>query len=93
MEPRYDPKGSLTISETIMGDHRELKNYYTRIMATDDKDFDTKLRWRNQFTWELARHVLGEEIVLYPAYEKYLGPLGKATADKDRKSHQRVCLH
>jgi hypothetical protein len=79
-----------TITAAITHDHRELQDYYARIMALDDKDYDNKIRWQNQLTWELARHAVGEEIVLYPAYEQYLGAHGKKVADKDRDSHQKV---
>ncbi|KAJ1680186.1 hypothetical protein EV182_000528, partial [Spiromyces aspiralis] len=50
---------------------------------------DEKQRWQNQFTWELARHSIGEELILYPALEKNL-PNGKEMADKDRAEHQVV---
>lgn len=79
-----------TITAAITHDHRELEDYYGRIMALDEKDYDSKSRWQNQLTWELARHAVGEEIVLYPAYERYLGARGKQMADKDRDSHQKV---
>lgn len=79
-----------TITDAITHDHRELQDYYRRLMALDEKDYDNKSRWQNQLTWELARHAVGEEIVLYPAYEKYLGAEGKKAADKDRDSHQKV---
>ncbi len=77
-----------TISDAIKDDHRELEEYYQTIL--DAKDDDTRTRYQNQFTWELARHSVGEELVVYPAMEKYLGADGKAKADKDRKAHQKV---
>jgi len=77
-----------TISDAIMKDHQEIKEYAENIRtATDD---DSKTRWQNQFTWELARHSIGEELVVYPAFEKHLGVKGKAMADKDRDEHQSV---
>jgi iron-sulfur cluster repair protein YtfE (RIC family) len=45
-------------------------------------------KWLNQFTWELARHSIGEELVVYPSFESKLGVEGKAIADQDRKEHQ-----
>jgi hypothetical protein len=76
------------ISEAIIHDHKELKENYENIkFATDD---DTKTRWRNQFTWELARHSIGEELVVYPAFEKYIKPGGHEMAEKDRQEHQVV---
>jgi hemerythrin superfamily protein len=78
-----------TISDTIKRDHQEIKEYADNIRtATDD---DSKTRWQNQFAWELARHSIGEELVVYPAFAKNLAQ-GQAMADKDRAQHQSVCL-
>lgn len=76
-----------TVSETIKHDHQELDEYYNNILAATDND--TKTRWQNQFTWELARHSIGEELVIYPAMEKLL-PNGKDAADHDREMHNNV---
>ncbi len=76
------------VSDAIKTDHRELEDYYDKMMkATDD---DAKTRWQNQFCWELARHSIAEELVVYPAMEKNLGVAGKDKADKDRAQHQTV---
>jgi len=77
-----------TISDTIKKDHEEIKKYANNIRAaTDDV---TKTSWQNQLTWELARHSIAEELVVYPAFEKHLGEKGKEIADKDRAEHQSV---
>jgi hemerythrin superfamily protein len=76
-----------TITAVITDDHNELKEYYENIMKA--RDDATKIRWQNQFTWELARHSIGEELVVYPAMEKLLAN-GKNMADKDREQHQNV---
>lgn len=72
------------ISEAIKNDHRDLDDAYNKISQATTHD--DKTRWRNQFVWELARHSIGEELVLYPAFERLL-PNGKEMADKDRKDH------
>ncbi|KAJ9616180.1 uncharacterized protein PV06_11460 [Exophiala oligosperma] len=77
-----------TVSEAIKHDHAELKEYYINILSA--KDDDSKIRWQNQFTWELARHSIGEELVVYPAMEKYMGEEGKHLAQKDRDEHNKV---
>jgi hypothetical protein len=77
-----------TISEAIKKDHQEIKEYANNIRAATDDD--TKTRWQNQFTWELARHSIGEELVVYPAFAKHLGAKGQEMADKDRAEHQSV---
>jgi len=77
-----------TISDAIKKDHQEIKEYAENIRkATDD---DSKTRWQNQFTWELARHSIGEELVVYPSFAKHLGAKGQAMAAKDRDEHQSV---
>ena len=76
-----------TISEAIKQDHRELEDFYNRIVNASNPD--DQVRYQNQFTWELARHSIGEELVVYPALEKHLDD-GKALADRDRKEHQSV---
>ncbi|RHZ67192.1 uncharacterized protein CDV56_109606 [Aspergillus thermomutatus] len=78
------------LSEAIKDDHRELEDAYNKILSATN--VDEKRRWQNQFTWELARHSIGEELVVYPLMEKNL-PNGKALADKDRAEHKTVKDH
>ncbi|RYP93618.1 hypothetical protein DL770_000250 [Monosporascus sp. CRB-9-2] len=75
------------VSDAIKHDHRELEDYYNKIVNTSDHD--ERERYQNAFTWELARHSIGEEIVVYPAMEKHL-PDGKDLAEKDRADHRKV---
>ncbi|KAI5777022.1 hypothetical protein EDC01DRAFT_624495 [Geopyxis carbonaria] len=83
--------GAFTISDALATDHRELEAYYSKMLDTSTTgDLETRQRYQNQFSWLLAKHVVGEEIVVYPAYEKYLGALGHATAVEERASHQRT---
>ena len=76
-----------TITGVVTHDHVELDEYYQNILNA--KDNDTKTRWQNQLAWELARHSIAEELVVYPAMEKYI-PNGKAMADEDRQEHAKV---
>ncbi|KAL7952085.1 hypothetical protein V8C42DRAFT_339967 [Trichoderma barbatum] len=75
------------ISDAIIKDHLELENYYNRI--TKSTDLDEQTRYQNQFVWELARHSIGEELVVYPVFEKTLVN-GQQIAQKDREEHQKV---
>jgi hemerythrin-like domain-containing protein len=77
-----------SISDAITKDHRELKDCYNEVV--NSTDLDHQERYGNQFTWELARHSVGEELIVYPAFEKYLGSKGKEMAEDDRKEHHRV---
>ncbi|KAJ5803699.1 uncharacterized protein N7518_000002 [Penicillium psychrosexuale] len=75
------------ISNAMKKDHREIESYYDKIINASDKDEQT--RFQNLFTWELARHSIGEELVVYPIFEKLL-PGGVEMANKDRKEHLKV---
>lgn len=63
----------------------EYHDQYTR--AREDADVEAQTRWVNQLRWEIARHAIGEEIVVYPLMEKHLGEKGKQLADHDREEH------
>uniref|UniRef100_A0A093XBY5 Putative hemerythrin-like protein n=1 Tax=Talaromyces marneffei PM1 TaxID=1077442 RepID=A0A093XBY5_TALMA len=76
-----------SISDTIKHDHVALRNGYNKILGTTD--LDERRRWQNQFTWDLARHAVGEELVVYPALEKVVAD-GKRIADRDREDHHIV---
>ncbi|KAH8103296.1 hypothetical protein BXZ70DRAFT_888910 [Cristinia sonorae] len=58
--------------------------------ARERNDVDAQARWARQLTWEIARHAVGEEIVVYPLLEKHLGAKGKQLADHDREEHMKV---
>lgn len=64
----------------------EYHDQYTR--ARESNDVDAQGRWVRQLTWEIARHAVGEEIVVYPLMEKHLHQKGKELADHDRAEHQ-----
>ena len=64
--------------------------YYDNYLATKG-NVDAQSRWVRQLTWEVARHAVGEEIVVYPLMEKHLGAEGRQLADHDRAEHQ-VCV-
>ncbi|KAH6844511.1 hemerythrin HHE cation binding domain-containing protein [Chaetomium sp. MPI-CAGE-AT-0009] len=75
------------VSDRIKHDHEELREYYNNIKNAQRDD--DKVKWQNQFVWELARHSVAEEIVVYPAFEKHI-PNGVVMAEKDRSEHQQV---
>lgn len=77
------------LTDAITSDHRDLERYYKEIVNSNDVDHQA--RYGNQFTWELARHSVAEELIVYPAMEEYMDD-GKARADKDRDQHHTVCL-
>ncbi|EIM83794.1 uncharacterized protein STEHIDRAFT_38633, partial [Stereum hirsutum FP-91666 SS1] len=36
-------------------------------------DPDAQARWAHQLTWEVARHAVGEELIVYPLMEEHMG--------------------
>lgn len=78
-----------TISEAITRDHRDLRKYYDEIV-NHKGDLDHQDRYGNQFRWQLARHSVAEELLVYPALEEHLGEAGKERADRDREQHHKL---
>lgn len=81
------PLNNGRVSDAIIEDHKELKSYYDKVMNSSDPK--TQTEYANQFVWELARHSIAEEIVVYPAMEKHV-PNGMDMAEKDRQEHRIV---
>ncbi|KAK2009903.1 HHE domain-containing protein [Colletotrichum eremochloae] len=79
------PRGRLT--DAIKEDHRELEAYHKHIITSTD--MNEQARFQNIFIWEVARHAISEELVVYPVLEKHVAD-GKALADRDRAEHQTV---
>ena len=77
-----------TISEAIGADHKAIDSYADNIKSS--QSLDDKTKWRNQFTWALARHAVSEELTVYPAMEQHLGQEGVELTDTDREQHQAV---
>jgi hypothetical protein len=50
------------IYEAIKHDHREIENVHKKILGATN--VSVKRQWQNQLTWELARHSIGEELVV-----------------------------
>lgn len=75
------------ILPTIQHEHRELENLAQNIL--DSADPDEQTRYQNLLTWELARHIVSEELVVYPALAKRLDD-GQDRADKRRIEHQTI---
>lgn len=76
------------LTEAITSDHRKIEDAYKQVVNSDDIDHQT--RYGNLFIWELARHSVAEELIVYPAMEKYMGEAGKDHAEKDREQHHQV---
>ncbi|KAJ5103540.1 hypothetical protein N7532_004069 [Penicillium argentinense] len=79
------PTSHVRILAAIKHEHRELESHSRKIINSTSPDEQT--RYQNQFTWELARHTIGEELVAYPTLAEYVKN-GQALADKNRAEHQ-----
>ncbi|KFX93344.1 hypothetical protein O988_06862 [Pseudogymnoascus sp. VKM F-3808] len=77
-----------TVTVAISRDHRELADYYKKVLNAPDND--TATRWQNQFVWALTRHLVAEELVLYPAFEDILGERGRIIVDRGQLEHQSM---
>jgi hypothetical protein len=79
------PETLSRILPAIKHDHQELESHSHKILTSTNPDEQT--RFQNQLVWELARHMVGEELVVYPAL---IGSLkdGQQTVDGNRLEHQ-----
>ncbi|KZO91563.1 hypothetical protein CALVIDRAFT_568128 [Calocera viscosa TUFC12733] len=77
--------GGSTIKAAIVDDHQELAEYHSKYTTSPPPE---QQKWANQYMWELARHTVAEELVLYPAFERHLGALGKEVTARERGEHQ-----
>lgn len=75
------------ISDTVKDDHRTIEACYVRIINTSERD--EQIRFQNLFTWELARNLVGKELVVYPALEKHVNN-GGSLANKSRSENHYV---
>ena len=76
-----------SLSQKIIQDHIQILALANKILSSSDHA--TKTAYQNQFVWETARHAISDELVAFPAFEKYLVD-GHARAEKDR--HQTAVL-
>lgn len=67
------------LDEQVLADHQELRDFYAQYKQSGD------IRFFNQFVWELSRHSIGEEIIMYPILEKF-----DISTTQDKKEHEEV---
>jgi len=77
-----------TLSEAIGEDHARLDYCYDQLKAAPT--LQSRIEWRNQLAWNLARHAISEELTWYPAIERLLGQEGADMVALDRTQHQAV---
>lgn len=81
----FTTKSTQRILPVIKSEHATLHAHTTQILRGLNPDEQT--RYQNQFTWELARHMIGEELVVYPAIVAHVQH-GTALSNKNRLEHQ-----
>jgi len=77
-----------SILKEALKDHNDIKSYfkeYTKFRSNGQ--YDEAKKWYHQWAWEVARHSVAEEIVIYPFMEKKLNP---SLSSKNRSQHQEV---
>ena len=78
---------SLDLIAELLNDHRNLEKYYSNYkLATSIEEGH---RWFNQFVWEISRHAVSEELVVYPLMEG-LGEHGQKLSEESREGHRRL---
>lgn len=85
MDEPATPTAHVRILDAIKHEHRELQTHIHKILISTSADEQT--RYQNQLTWELARHLIGEELIVYPALVKHVKN-GRAIATEGRSEHQ-----
>lgn len=65
------PIGVRFVSDEIKRDHRELEILYKGlIQAVDECDDAAAAALQNQFSWELARHLVAMQLFVFPGTEQ-----------------------
>lgn len=82
MEPGGD-----VITE-LAADHRELEDLFSQI-ESQPVDHPRRRELAHRLTAELVRHIVAEELHLYPAVRKHV-PHGAAMADNELADHARA---
>ncbi|KAI1496909.1 hypothetical protein F5X99DRAFT_48725 [Biscogniauxia marginata] len=75
------------LAAALKSDHHQLGSYYPHII--DNSSLDERTRYQNLFVWELARHLVAKELVVYPAMEDSLHD-GGALSKKSRNQNQKI---
>jgi hemerythrin superfamily protein len=75
------------IDELIIQDHKDIMSFMEEFEKT--KVEADAMKWLRQFIWELARHSIAEEIILYPMYKDRI-PKGSEYWNKSLEDHRKV---
>ncbi len=77
----------LPVDKLIIGDHTLTKTVYDKFkMCSLAKEAN---EWRNQLIYEIARHLVAEELIVYPLIRKKI-PSGEILYQYSIKEHQKI---
>jgi hemerythrin-like domain-containing protein len=75
------------IDQLILCDHKRFRKMYSVFDTLKDGEHVGATRWKNLLIYELSRHIMAEELVLYPRISEVLG---SDIADHTRNEHQQL---
>lgn len=76
-----------SVIDEIKQDHRELEEYYGKYKSA--KNVEESHKWFNMFLWEICRHSVAEEVVVYNLMEAK-DDRGKQLAEESREDHRKL---
>jgi hemerythrin-like domain-containing protein len=78
------------IIDKVKQDHKEMEEAYSNYKKFHKQGNEEEAgKWFNQFVWEISRHAVTEELVLYPLIASQ-GDKGQKLADQSRDEHQKT---
>lgn len=80
------PSKNHPVDELILADHKDLKVYLRKF--EESPTFEEASRWLHQFIWDICRHSIAEEIILYPILKKV--PDGKHKWNESLEEHRKI---
>ncbi|KAJ5643556.1 uncharacterized protein N7484_006063 [Penicillium longicatenatum] len=87
MDEAATPEAFSRILPLLKHEHAELQSHSHKILNSADADEQT--RYQNQLTWELARHIISEELIIYPAIDKHVRD-GEVLTRRNLVEHQEI---
>lgn len=85
MQPSPGQNQSNKLAEVIIGDHREVEQMFQQL-ETGVTDPDERRKMVDRVIYELARHSVAEEQLLYPMARRMLAD-GEEVADRELAEH------
>lgn len=82
----YQESKDQPIDRLIIGDHTLVKTIYDKFKMCSHKEAN---EWRNQLIYEIARHSVAEELIIYPIMREKI-PDGEKWYQDSIKDHQKV---